>query len=173
MVWGNTNKTIPYILIWNNICLFSQTRCVYKRDSFICFIGLSYKNKACIHSVISKTLTTSATMALQAREKDYEHHTSVYVVLYIRMMTSSNRYIFRVTGHLCAEFTSHRWIPRTKASDAEHWCFLWSTPICLNKRLSKHSWGWWFQTPSSPLWHHCNVQIYEIKRTQRFTKLSR
>ena len=31
---------------------------------------------------------------------------------------------FRVTGHLCGEFTGHRWIPRTKASDAELWCFL-------------------------------------------------
>ena len=26
------------------------------------------------------------------------------------------------------EFTSPRWIPLTKASDAELWCFLWSTP---------------------------------------------
>ena len=37
----------------------------------------------------------------------------------IYMMTSSNGNIFRVTGHLCGEFTSPRWIPRTKASDAE------------------------------------------------------
>ena len=27
----------------------------------------------------------------------------------------------------------------------------------LNKRLSKQSWGWWFETPSRPLWRHCNV----------------
>ena len=26
-----------------------------------------------------------------------------------------------------------------------------------NKRLSKQSWGWWFGTPSHPLWHHCNA----------------
>ena len=26
-----------------------------------------------------------------------------------------------------------------------------------NKRLSKQSWGWWFETPSCPLWRHCNV----------------
>ena len=26
----------------------------------------------------------------------------------------------------------------------------------LNKPLSKHSWGWWFETPSRSLWHHCN-----------------
>ena len=42
------------------------------------------------------------------------------------MMTSSNGNIFRVTGHLCREFTGPRWIPHTKASDAQLWCFLWS-----------------------------------------------
>ena len=26
----------------------------------------------------------------------------------------------------------------------------------LNKRLSKHSWGWWFETLSGPLWRHSN-----------------
>ena len=26
----------------------------------------------------------------------------------------------------------------------------------LNKRSSKQSWGWWFGTPSRPLWHHPN-----------------
>ena len=60
------------------------------------------------------------------------------------MMTSSNGNIFRVTGPLCGEITGHRWIPHTKASDAELSCFLWSAP---NKRLSKQ---WWFKTPSRP-----------------------
>ena len=44
----------------------------------------------------------------------------------IYLKTSSNGNIFHVTGHLCGEFTGHRWIPRTKASDAELWWFLWS-----------------------------------------------
>ena len=26
----------------------------------------------------------------------------------------------------------------------------------LNKRLSKQWWVWWFETPSRPLWRHCN-----------------
>ena len=26
----------------------------------------------------------------------------------------------------------------------------------LNKRLSKQSWGWWFEMPSPSLWRHCN-----------------
>ena len=28
--------------------------------------------------------------------------------------------------------------------------------LLLNKRLSKQSWGWWFEMPSRPLWRHCN-----------------
>ena len=28
----------------------------------------------------------------------------------------------------------------------------------LNKRLSKQWWGWWYGTPSRPLWRHCNGQ---------------
>ena len=28
--------------------------------------------------------------------------------------------------------------------------------LCLNKRLRKQSWGWWFETLSRPLWRHCN-----------------
>ena len=68
-------------------------------------------------------------------------------------MTPSNGNIFRVTGLLCGEFTGHRWIPRTKASDVDLWCFI---DLRLNIRLSKQSWGWWFETSSWPLWHHCN-----------------
>ena len=45
-----------------------------------------------------------------------------------RMMTSSNGNIFRVTGPLCGEFTGHRWILCTKASDAELWCFFLTAP---------------------------------------------
>ena len=43
-------------------------------------------------------------------------------------MTSSNGNIFRVTGPLWGESTGHRWIPLTKADDAQLWCFLWSAP---------------------------------------------
>ena len=68
-------------------------------------------------------------------------------------MTSSNGNIFRVTGHLCGEFTGPPWIPHTKASDAELWCYFDLRP---NKRLGKQSRGWWFETLSPPLWRHRN-----------------
>ena len=42
------------------------------------------------------------------------------------MMTSSNGNTFRVTALCAGNFTGHRWIPLTKASDAELVCFLWS-----------------------------------------------
>ena len=34
----------------------------------------------------------------------------------------------------------------------------------LNKRLSKQSWGWWFETPSCPLWCHCNEMAAQFRR---------
>ena len=58
-------------------------------------------------------------------------------------MTSSNGIIFHVTGPLCGKFTGHRWIPRTKASDSELWCFFFD--LRLNKQLSKQSWDWWLR----------------------------
>ena len=30
----------------------------------------------------------------------------------------------------------------------------------LNERLSKQSWGWWFETPLRSLWHHCNDKCW-------------
>ena len=48
------------------------------------------------------------------------------------MMTSSNGNNYRIIGHLCGEFTDPRWIPRTKASDAKLWCFLWSACVWIN-----------------------------------------
>ena len=36
----------------------------------------------------------------------------------------------------------------------------------LNKRLNKQSWGWWFQTPSHPLWRHCNECIKTANREE-------
>ena len=32
----------------------------------------------------------------------------------------------------------------------------------VNKRLRKQSWDWWFETPSHPLWRHCNVYTVSL-----------
>ena len=40
---------------------------------------------------------------------------------------------------------------------------MFSLIYALNKRLRKHSWGWWFETQSRPLWRHCNVRHCGVK----------
>ena len=69
-------------------------------------------------------------------------------------MTSSNGNIFRVTGHLCGEFTGPGNFPAQRPGTRRFDVFF---DLCLNKRLRKQSWGWWFETLSRPLWRHCNV----------------
>ena len=44
------------------------------------------------------------------------------------MMTSSNGNIIHVTDPFVKGIHRHRWVPLTKAIDAELWCFLWSAP---------------------------------------------
>ena len=68
-------------------------------------------------------------------------------------MTSSNGNIFRVTGHLCGEFTGPGEFPTQRPVTRSFDIFF---DLCPNKRLSKHWWGWWFETQSCPLWRHRN-----------------
>ena len=71
------------------------------------------------------------------------------------MMMSSNGNIFRVTGHLCREFTGRRWIfPAQRPVTQSDQVFF---DLRLNKPLNKQSCGWWFETPSRSSWRHCNV----------------
>ena len=70
-----------------------------------------------LYVAVTVFFLTSITVSISGPEPWWRHPI---------MMTSSNGNIFRVTGHLCGEFTGLRWIPRTKASDAELWCFLWA-----------------------------------------------
>ena len=74
----------------------------------------------------------------------------------IRMMTLSNGNIFGVTGLLCGEFTGHRWIPSTKASDASFDVFF---DLVLYQQLSKQWRRRWFETPLRSLWRHCNAYV--------------
>ena len=39
------------------------------------------------------------------------------------------------------------------------WSFDIFFDLHLHKRLSKQSWGWWFETLSHPLWRHCNAMM--------------
>ena len=79
-------------------------------------------------------------------------NTSENVVLH-DMMTSSDGNIFRVTGPLCGEFTGPGEFPTQRPVTRSFDVFF---DLRLNKRLSKQTWGWWFETPSWSLWRQCN-----------------
>ena len=85
----------------------------------------------------------------------------LWPIVSLTMMTSSNG-IFTALLALCegnspvtGEFPSQR--PVTRSFDAFF-------DLCLNKRLSKQSWGCWFETPSRSLWRHCN----DINQTDNY-----
>ena len=69
------------------------------------------------------------------------------------MMTSSNGNIFRVTGPLCGEFTGLGEFPTQRPVMRSFDVYF---DLCLNKRLCKQSWGWWFEMLLCPLWGHSN-----------------
>ena len=97
------------------------------------------------------------------------------------IMTSSKRNIIRVTGPLWWIFTSHRWIPFTKARDAELWCFLWSAPeqtdeqtiampviwdaialIMASRQCNDNQWWQWWQTTQLTPWQLSVFNVLDV-----------
>ena len=64
---------------------------------------------------------------------------------------------FRVTGPLCGEFTGE--FPSQRPVMQSFGVLF---DLCLNKRLSKQSWSWWFEAPSRSLWRHFNETFHVL-----------
>ena len=106
-----------------------------------------------VHLIIEQVIITNLTISLNA---------CICCNMRLILMTSWNTNIFRITDHLCGEFTGTQ-RPVTRSVGVSFY-------LRLDKRLSKQSWGWWFETPSRPLWSHRNVTCYTsyIKYGSRF-----
>ena len=78
---------------------------------------------------------------------------------YHTVMTSWNGRIFRVAGLLRGEFTGRRWIPYPAQWQVTR-SFDVFFDLHLNKRFSKQSRGWWFETHLRSLWYHCNGEQF-------------
>ena len=112
--WHLQTKIVPMAQQWNFSCVWRDTHKVF-------FFNVRIKERdllRCCKEILLNMILVYVRNSIPSSCDRVD----------IVMMTSSNGSIFRVTGHLCGEFTGHRWIPRTKASDAELWCFLWSAP---------------------------------------------
>ena len=81
----------------------------------------------------------------------------VWLLKRLFMMTSSNGNIFRVTGHLCGEFTPADF-PAQRAVTGSFDVFFDLHPY---KRLIKQWWCWWFEASLCPLWRHRNEMFIE------------
>ena len=53
----------------------------------------------------------------------------------------------------------HRWPVISPQKGQWRGALIFFFALRLNKRMSKQSWGWWLETPSRPLWRHCNEII--------------
>ena len=93
---------------------------------YIRWSGVSQSRRWKLFKELAVSLNSNMLMGCLA---DIYKKTSILnTVIHYKMMTSPNGKVFRVIGPLCGEFTGHRWITLTQASDAELWCFLWSAP---------------------------------------------
>ena len=124
-------------------------------------IGFGLKNIAVRHmsvmaSQINSNSTVFSTTCLGLQERKHQSW-PVERKMCRFMMMSSNGNICCVTGHLHGEFTGPRWIPRTQRLVRRRFDVVFV--LRPNKRLSKQSWSWWFETPPSLLWRHCNVAM--------------
>ena len=115
IIWSIFTNTftidIPLLTCEGKIC---GVFCEYKLWFMFCF---SHCNAVC--NIISYWHPTHPQISWHPMQHCNDNYS---------IMTSSYGNIFHVTGPLCREFTSHRWIPLTKASDTDLWCFLWSAP---------------------------------------------
>ena len=145
---------LPYFHVSNSVLFLSSTPVVsFSTDvlllAFLWGWGWSNNQIHTVHTVLwfdadhfthilHGSLTDTETMQNQDKAKP--------------TMTSLNGNIFRVTGPLCGEFTGHWWIPLTRPVTRSFDVFF---DLCLNKRLNKQSWGWWFEAPSRSLCLFC------------------
>ena len=60
-----------------------------------------------------------------------------------------------INGPMCREFNGHRVFPQRPVTRSFNVFF----DLTLNKRLSKHTRRWWFETLSCSLWRHFNAMI--------------
>ena len=86
------------------------------------------------------------------------------------MMASSDGNIFSVIGLLWGEFTCHRWIPLTKESDSELWCFLWCAPEQTFEEKTLELPVIWDATTS--MLRHCNVSPSSLSKMDIKRKLA-
>ena len=126
------------------------------------------------HSSKTQLRTTFISTAISSSKLQYHQINESYRIRHFIVHSKSNVFIVVITWWrhqkmepfsallaICAgnspvpgEFPAQR--PVTRSFDVFF-------DLRLNKRLSKQSWGWWFETLSCPLWRHCHEVLWSCK----------
>ena len=140
--------------IWHMMLCTSKTWNRYPHDSFEC-IWRSVASRCSAHT----TGNTDAYGVLAQMQPTHNitgdpwwrHQMETFSALLAICAANSP-----VTG----EFPAQR--PVTRSFDVYF-------DLRLNERLSKQSWGWWFDTPLCPLWRHNNAWSPFIRPRSRYS----
>ena len=164
------NRPPKFVSHHFNYFLFVSHRCAFivVRFSSYWLVLVGSTNTRCtsyLHCINSCWLVVpSLRIVLQRIESQQPNNTCQSEST---MMMSSNGSIFHITVPLCGclflpvtgEFPAQR--PVKQSFDVFF-------DFRLNKRLSKQSGGWWFETPCRSLWRHSNDNELIKKPTMRY-----
>ena len=124
--WCNESQQLFQVSWRQNPYMNSPMITKYASDDYVCiYHSQKVKHFTVLIGSMLKCLYSWLFLLPNHHEEYWSYQCSMWMLIWKYMMTSSKGNSFRVTGHLCGEFTAPQWIPRTKASDAELWCFLW------------------------------------------------
>ena len=160
--WGWWFETLSRLL-WRhcNGSWISLITLPYQRSTHVC---------DCFYSYIQLLLVLSMKYVHETWVHDMNDNIHVDIAIYeqsviffqlngiLHMMTLQMRRfsallaLFAGNSPVICEFPAQR--PVTRSFDVFF-------HLCLNKRLSKQSRGWWFETPSCSLLRHCNERLSE------------
>ena len=138
LLWGHPLNIKPYASIYS-LCFFLRIHMWYNHCSML---GWNAKDI----SASLKTLLLRSNAALNmwlapghfvllylpfiSYDLDMNYKNEIYGIIWTWWRHQIETFSV-LLAHLCGEFTGLRCIPRTKASDAELWCFLWSASVCV------------------------------------------
>ena len=135
------------------ICSISQVRGMawgepYVKHSTVatfCMVPKQTVSRTTIHAYDSPTHQPHASMSVSTLSKSF----TGLIAWWRHQMETFSALLALCAGNspVPGEFPTQR--PVTRSFDVFF-------DLHLNKRLSKQWWGWWFDTPSHPLWRHCN-----------------
>ena len=110
------------------------------------------------------------------------HHLTSYIKAILQIILNRLRFRYEIIARVVCNITfwllfksQSRWRHQMETFSALHSPVTGEFPaqrpvtrsfdvffdLCKNERLNKQGWGWWFETPSGPLWRHCSV-LYAV-----------